>query len=115
MKTQSKPKPKAPAPGRLPNPHPGRILRKHFLEPLGLTQVQLSGATGIPTSRITELLKARRGITADTAIRLANVLGPHAQFWIGLQNQYDLEEAMLAKGKEYASLKRYAMPAAVAA
>ncbi|OYW70393.1 MAG: addiction module antidote protein, HigA family [Verrucomicrobia bacterium 12-59-8] len=113
MKTQSKSQ--TGAPDRLPNPHPGRILRKHFLEPLQMTQVQLHEATGIPTSRITELIKERRGITADTAIRLARVLGPHPQFWIGLQATYDLEEAMLSKGKEYDALKRYPMPAAVAA
>lgn len=115
-KTKNKPVLKSiAAPARLPNPHPGRILRKHFLEPLSMTQVQLATSTGLPTSRITEMLKERRAITADTAIRLARVLGPHPQFWIGLQTQYDLEEALLAKGKEYDALKRHPMPATAAA
>ncbi|MDP1587075.1 MAG: HigA family addiction module antitoxin [Prosthecobacter sp.] len=115
-KTNTKPKLKTLAkPERLPNPHPGRILRKHFLEPLELTQAALAAATALPQSRITELIKERRGITVDSAIRLARVLGPHPQFWIGLQAQYDLEEAMLAKGKEYDALKRHPLPAAAVA
>lgn len=114
-KTKTAPLKSIASPARLSNPHPGRILRKHFLEPLEMTQVQLATSTGLPTSRITELLKGRRGITADTAIRLARVLGPHPQFWIGLQSQFDLEEAMLAKGKEYDTLKRHPVPTTVAA
>ncbi len=117
-KTNAKPKPALKSiatPACLPNPHPGRILRRHFLEPLAMTQVQLAAATGLPTSRITELLKERRAITADTAIRLARVLGPHPQFWIGLQSQYDLEAAILAKGKEYDALKRHPQPTTAAA
>jgi antitoxin HigA-1 len=109
MKTKSTTRKAAKTPPgtvRLSNPHPGRLLRKHFLEPLGLTQAQLAAATGLPQSRLTELVKERRGITVDSAIRLARVLGPHPQFWLGLQAQYDMEEAMKSKGAEYDSLQR---------
>ena len=104
MKTKSSP------PSRLSNPHPGRILRRHFLEPLNITQAALASATGLPQSRVTELVKERRGITVDSAIRLARVLGPHPQFWLGLQAQFELEEAEQQRGKEYASLKPYPVP-----
>lgn len=80
---------------------------RHFLEPLELSQVQLSALTGLPQSRITELIKGRRGITMDSAIRLARVLGPHTSFWMSLQNQYDEEQAQLERGQEYAALQRY--------
>jgi addiction module HigA family antidote len=105
MKTKSKP-----ALPRLSNPHPGRILRKHFLEPLNITQAALSEATGLPQSRITELIKERRGITVDSAIRLARVLGPHPHFWLGLQAQHEMEEAEKTRGKEYAALKPFPVP-----
>jgi addiction module HigA family antidote len=99
---------------QLSNPHPGRLLRKFFLEPLGMTQSQLAAATGLPPSRITEVVKERRGITVDSAIRLARVLGPHPQFWLGLQADYDMEEAVKERGREYDSLKRF-VPAEQAA
>ncbi|MGV3659395.1 MAG: HigA family addiction module antitoxin [Prosthecobacter sp.] len=117
-KPQSKKKPvlkTVTKPERLPNPHPGRILQRHFLEPLNLNQAQLSAATGLPQSRISELIKGRRGITVDSAIRLARVIGPHEQFWLGLQAQYDMEEALLSRGAEYDALKRVQVPASAAA
>lgn len=92
---------------RLANPHPGKLLRKFFLEPLGMTQSQLAEATGLPASRITELVKERRGITVDSAIRLARVLGPHPRFWLGLQSDYDMEQAVKERGGEYDALKRF--------
>jgi addiction module HigA family antidote len=113
MSTKTKARVKAPE--RLSNPHPGRLLRKYFLEPLNMTQAQLSQATGLPQSRITELLKERRGITVDSAIRFARVLGPHPQFWIGLQADYDMREALRARGDEYDKLRLYSKPEAAAA
>lgn len=106
MKTDPKSK-ATPLTPRLVNPHPGKLLRKFFLEPLGITQATLAEATGLPASRITELIKGRRGITVDSAIRLARVVGPHPQFWLGLQADYDMEEAMNERGVEYDSLKRF--------
>lgn len=89
---------------RLPNVHPGKILRKEVLNARGITQTQLAEATGIPVSRINDLVNERRGITTDSALRLAKVLGTSPDLWLGLQADYDMEEAMLAKETEYASL-----------
>ncbi len=90
---------------RLANPHPGKLLLKYFLAPRNMTQAQLAKATGLPASRITELTKERRGITVDSAIRLARVLGPRPEFWLGLQADYDMREAYRERGEEYAALK----------
>lgn len=114
MSTKTKARVRVKAPELLSNPHPGRLLRKYFLEPLNMTQAQLAQTTGLPQSRITELLKERRGITIDSAIRFARVLGPHPQFWIGLQADYDMREALLVRGEEYDKLKRISMPEAAA-
>ena len=77
---------------RLPNIHPGEVLEKDFLEPMGITAYKLSKETGIPQTRISEIVKTRRRITADTALRLSRFFGNSAQFWLGLQDDYDLEE-----------------------
>jgi antitoxin HigA-1 len=84
---------------RLPNIHPGEILFEEFLEPLGISQNAIARAAGVPPRRINEIVLGKRGITADTAIRLARVLGTTERFWLGLQNDYDLEEARRALGK----------------
>jgi antitoxin HigA-1 len=84
---------------RLPNIHPGEILLEEFLEPLGISQNAIARAAGVPPRRINEIVLGKRGITADTAIRLARVLGTTERFWLGLQNDYDLEEARRALGK----------------
>jgi addiction module HigA family antidote len=85
----------------LPNVHPGKILRTHFIEPLELTQRQVSDATGLPVSRINDLVKFSRGVTVDSAIRLGRAFGIEAQFWLNLQIAYEMEEAVLAHEKEY--------------
>jgi antitoxin HigA-1 len=77
---------------RLPNIHPGEVLLKDFLEPMGISAYKLSKETGIPQTRISEIIKARGRITADTALRLSKFFGNSAQFWLGLQDDYDLEE-----------------------
>ena len=94
---------------RLANVHPGRIIRKEVLEARGMSQTELAQATGLPVSRINDLVKERRGITADSAIRLARALGTSVELWLNLQQSYDLEEAMLAKHKEYDSLVQLPM------
>jgi antitoxin HigA-1 len=86
---------------RLPNIHPGEILLEEFLSPLEISAYRLSKATGIPQTRIGEIIKKRRGITADTAIRLSRFFKTTPQFWLGLQNDYDLEEEMLNTEKHY--------------
>lgn len=78
---------------KLPNIHPGEVLKEEFLIPLHLSAYRLAKETRIPQTRISEILKAKRKITADTALRLAKFLGTTPQFWLGLQNDYDLEES----------------------
>lgn len=76
---------------RLPNIHPGEILQEEFLTPLQITAYRLAQETGMPQTRISQLIKGKRRITADTALRLAKYLGTSAKFWLGLQDDYDLE------------------------
>lgn len=77
---------------RLPNIHPGEVLEEEFLKPLGLTAYRLAKATKVPITRISEIVKGRRRVTADTALRLSTFFGNSPRFWLGLQNDYDLEE-----------------------
>lgn len=77
---------------KLPNIHPGEILDKEFLVPLNITAYRLSREIKIPQTRISEIIKGKRRVTADTALRLSKYFGNSPQFWLGLQNDYDLEE-----------------------
>ena len=70
---------------------PGEILLTEFLEPLGITQYRLAQATGLPQTRISEIVRGKRGITAETALRLSRALGVDDRFWINIQTDYDLE------------------------
>lgn len=80
---------------QIPNIHPGEVLREEFLVPTEMTPYQLAKNIGVPATRIAEILHGKRSITPDTALRLAAFLGTTAQFWLNLQNAYDLEEAQL--------------------
>ncbi|MBF0229699.1 MAG: HigA family addiction module antidote protein [Desulfamplus sp.] len=71
--------------------HPGEILYEEFLKPMGITQCRLAEAISVPSKRINEIVRKRRSITADTALRLGRFFGIEAQFWLNLQNRYDLE------------------------
>lgn len=77
---------------RLKNIHPGEVLLEEFLEPLELSQNAAARAMGVPPRRINEICLGKRAITTDTAIRLARFFGTTPYFWLGLQNDYDLEE-----------------------
>ena len=77
---------------RLKNIHPGEILKEEFLIPLGISAYKLSQAIGVPQTRTSQILKGRRRITADTALRLSKYFGTSSRFWLGLQNDYDIEE-----------------------
>lgn len=77
----------------LPLIHPGEILLEEFIRPMDLSLAAVSRATGIPASRLTEITKCRRSITAETALRLARFFGTTAGFWVGLQAEHDLEAA----------------------
>lgn len=80
-------------------------MRKEILEARGIRQSQLAAATGLPVSRINDLIKERRGITVDSAIRLGKALGTSTELWLNLQRAYDLEIAVQAKGDEYEGIK----------
>ena len=83
---------------RLPNPHPGEILLKDFLEPMGLSQNRLGREIGVAPRRINEIVHGKRGITADTDLRLARYFGISEGIWLGLQAAFDLEKRRLELG-----------------
>ncbi len=70
---------------------PGEILRTEFLEPLGISQYRLAQATGLPQTRISQIVRGKRSITTGTALRLSRALGTDDRFWINIQTDYDLE------------------------
>ena len=90
---------------KLNNVHPGEILKEEFLKPLGITAYRLSKAAFIPQTRVSEILKGNRRITADTALRLSKYFGTSAKFWLGLQDDFDLEEEKNIKQKELNNIK----------
>lgn len=92
---------KSPAPLRFP--HPGEILLTEFLEPMGVTQYRLAVDLKIPHSRVTTIIRGRRAISPDTALRLSRYFGTSAEFWIGLQQEYDLRKARAESGKDIES------------
>ncbi|MDP2647154.1 MAG: HigA family addiction module antitoxin [Desulfobacterales bacterium] len=73
--------------------HPGEILQKEFLDPMGLSQNKLATALRVPARRINEIVLGKRGVTADTALRLSRYFGMSPQFWLGLQMDYELDIA----------------------
>ena len=86
--------------------HPGEVLKELYLEPLELGAIALARRLGVPRTRIERLIKGTTGITPDTALRLARVLGMSADFWLGLQQDWDLWHAMnVREAKEIARLK----------
>ena len=91
---------------RLANIHPGEVLLEEFLKPYEISAYKLSKEIGIPQTRISEIIKGRRRITADTALRLSHYFGTSPKFWLGLQDDYDLEQEELAKKEEFESIKR---------
>lgn len=90
---------------RLKNIHPGEILLEEFLIPFEITAYKLAKDIGIPQTRVSEILKGNRRITADTALRLSKYFGNSAKFWLGLQDDYDLEEEAKAKQQSINSIK----------
>jgi addiction module HigA family antidote len=97
---------------RLSNIHPGVVLLEEFLKPLNISAYRLSKDIGIPQTRTSEIIKGNRSITADTALRLSYYFGNSAKFWLGLQNDYDLEEEKKIKAKDFKRIKRIKEPAA---
>jgi len=97
---------------KLKNIHPGEVLMEEFLLPMNISAYRLSGDIKIPQTRISEIIKGRRRITADTALRLSNYFGNSAKFWLGLQDDFDIEEALNEKIEEFKSIKKYKINAA---
>jgi addiction module HigA family antidote len=92
---------------RLENIHPGEILREEFLAPMEITAYRLSKDIDIPQTRISQILKGKRRITADTALRLSIYFGNSAKFWLGLQDDYDIEEQRISNSEELKRIKKY--------
>jgi addiction module HigA family antidote len=86
----------------MPPVHPGETLREDFLKPLGLTANRLAIELRVPVTRVNDVARGKRAITADTALRLARYFGTTPQFWMNLQANYDLEVAQDARGAEIA-------------
>jgi len=99
-------------PNALPPIHPGETLREDVLDPMNMSVNQLAKALGVDTARLNEIVRGRRGITADTALRLARYLGTSAEFWLGLQLDYELRLARQSKLKR---IEREVLPKANAA
>ena len=91
---------------KLDNIHPGEVLLEEFMKPLEITAYRLSKDLGIPQTRISEILKGRRRVSADTALRLSKYFGNSAKFWLGLQDDYDLEEVLISRKREFQKIKR---------
>ncbi len=97
---------------KLKNVHPGEILLEEFLVPLEISAYRLSKDIGIPQTRTSEILKGKRRITADTALRLSKYFGNSAKFWLGLQDDFDIEEEQDRKQSQLKAIKQYVRNAA---
>ena len=91
----------------LKNPHPGEILKEEFMEPLGLSQSALAQSIGVPANRIHEIIRGRRGITADTDLRLARFFKLSEGYWLRLQNTSDMIEVRREVGESIVRIKPY--------
>jgi len=91
---------------KLKNIHPGEILQEEFLIPLEITAYRLSKDIRIPQTRVSEIVKGKRRITADTALRLSRYFGNSAKFWLGLQDDFDIEEERNEKKAELNAIKQ---------
>lgn len=79
---------------KISNIHPGEILLEEFLKPMQISAYRLSKDVGIPQTRTSQIIKGKRRITADTALRFSKYFGTSVKFWLGLQNDYDIEEEL---------------------
>ena len=92
---------------KLRNIHPGEILQEEFLLPLEISAYRLSRDIGIPQNRISEIIKGNRRITADTALRFSAFFGNSAKFWLGIQDDFDIEEGNIQLSSELKAIKQY--------
>ena len=91
----------------LKNIHPGEILLEEFLVPMGISAYRLAKEINIPQTRISEIVKGRRRMTADTALRLSLFFGNSVKFWMGLQDDFDIEEELRLKKNEFDLIRKY--------
>ncbi|NUQ26743.1 MAG: HigA family addiction module antidote protein [Saprospiraceae bacterium] len=89
---------------KLPNIHPGEVLLEEFLIPMGISQYKLAKDLKIPQTRVSEIVKQKRRITADTALRLSKYFGTSAKFWLGLQDDFDIEESVNILAKDLSEI-----------
>ncbi|CAH0160856.1 HigA family addiction module antitoxin [Microbacterium sp. Bi128] len=89
---------------KIPPIHPGEVLMEDFINGFDITQNRLAVAIGVPPRRINEIVHGKRGISADTALRLAKYFGTSAEFWINLQSHYELDRAEDLAGEQIASI-----------
>jgi addiction module HigA family antidote len=89
---------------KLKNIHPGEILKEEFLDPMGVTVYRLSRETGLSQTRLSQIIKGERSITAETALKLGKFFNVPAEFWMNLQSLYDIEEAQKQYRKELKSI-----------
>jgi len=92
---------------KIKNIHPGEVLKEEFLKPLNISAYRLCMDINVPQTRLSEIIKGNRSIAADTALRLSKYFGNSANFWLGLQNDFDIEDEMIQKGAELKLIKRY--------
>jgi addiction module HigA family antidote len=90
---------------KISNIHPGEILKEEFLIPFNITAYRLAKDTNIPPTRISQIIKGKRSITADTALRFSKYFGTTPDFWLGLQIEYDLREESVIKEKDIKAIK----------
>jgi addiction module HigA family antidote len=92
----------------LANVHPGEVLAEEFLGPMAISQNRLARDIGVPPRRINEIVHGKRAVTADTALRLARYFGTSESFWMGLQTDYELEEARCRIGGDLDKVRPHA-------
>jgi len=92
---------------KLKNIHPGEVLLEEFLLPLNISAYRLAKDVEIPQTRISEIIKGNRRITADTALRFSKYFGNSAKFWLGMQDDFDIEEELSIKGSLIQSIKAF--------
>ena len=93
---------------KLPNIHPGKVLKEEFLSPMNVSAYRLAKEINVPETRISEIIRGKRSITANTAIRFSKFFGTTAEFWLNLQNLYDLEKEENNHSSEFEKIKTYA-------
>lgn len=92
---------------RIPNVHPGQILNEEFLIPLNISAYRLAKETKLSPTRISEIIHQKRGITADTAIRFSKFFGNSIEFWMGIQDEYEIRESIVKIGSEIKQIRNY--------